>query len=257
VTDEEAYRLLELDQGASAQEIRKAYRKLAKVWHPDRLLNDVESKARATERLQAINAAYEHLRRRSTGSSAPPPRPETDHGRTASGQRGAAPRREERSIRSQLIDWCFQPVSLIAWGRQLVSWCLQHPKVATATSCGLVLIAAAAVAGTGVLPLHRSGTTSGVTHPVVAVAQPPEELKQDGADEKRPQAERERQPAERQPVERLAPERQPRATPERARPATVARLPRKKAARYERVEREERARFDARSYATDLRVWGN
>ena len=44
--------------GASAREIKKAYYKLARKWHPDKHPNNVE---KANKKMSKINAAYEML----------------------------------------------------------------------------------------------------------------------------------------------------------------------------------------------------
>jgi hypothetical protein len=58
----EPYRILGLQPGVSAKEIKRAYRDLAKVWHPDRFTHDPRLQARAQEQLKMINKAYEQLR---------------------------------------------------------------------------------------------------------------------------------------------------------------------------------------------------
>jgi DnaJ domain len=58
---EECYRLLEVDAGASAEEIRRAHRDLTKVWHPDRFGDDAALRRKAEEKLKAINEAYETI----------------------------------------------------------------------------------------------------------------------------------------------------------------------------------------------------
>jgi preprotein translocase subunit Sec63 len=55
------YRILELEQGASPSEIKRAYRDLAMVWHPDRF-SDPRMQQKAEDRLKQINAAYEFLK---------------------------------------------------------------------------------------------------------------------------------------------------------------------------------------------------
>src|ERR1700741_1248438 len=51
------YETLGLAGGASADEIKKAYRKLARQWHPD-----VNKAAGAAEKFKQINEAYEVLK---------------------------------------------------------------------------------------------------------------------------------------------------------------------------------------------------
>lgn len=58
----EDLKTLELEPGASADDIRKAWIDLTKVWHPDRFASDPDLQERAEEKLKGINAAYERLR---------------------------------------------------------------------------------------------------------------------------------------------------------------------------------------------------
>ena len=51
------YKILGVERSASEEDIRKAYRKLAMKYHPDRNPNDKE----AEERFKEINEAYEVL----------------------------------------------------------------------------------------------------------------------------------------------------------------------------------------------------
>ena len=55
------YRVLELEPGASLNEVKEAWRVLAKVWHPDRFPNDEKLQRKAGERLKDINGAYKTL----------------------------------------------------------------------------------------------------------------------------------------------------------------------------------------------------
>jgi curved DNA-binding protein CbpA len=59
---ERFYEVLELKVGASQNEIKDAYRDLAKVWHPDRFSHDPKLQIKAEEKLKLINQAYEKLR---------------------------------------------------------------------------------------------------------------------------------------------------------------------------------------------------
>ena len=54
-------RLLEVEPGASTDEIRQAYRDQTKVWHPDRFSNDTRLQQKAEERIRQINSAYRRL----------------------------------------------------------------------------------------------------------------------------------------------------------------------------------------------------
>jgi TonB family protein len=54
-------RILEIEPGASLEEIRQAYRDQTKVWHPDRFSNDVRLQKKAEDKLKQINLAYQRL----------------------------------------------------------------------------------------------------------------------------------------------------------------------------------------------------
>ncbi|SVB36538.1 uncharacterized protein METZ01_LOCUS189392, partial [marine metagenome] len=54
---EDPYRVLGVSNDASDAEIKRAYRKLARQYHPDRNPDD----AAAEERFKAIQAAYEDI----------------------------------------------------------------------------------------------------------------------------------------------------------------------------------------------------
>lgn len=58
---DEAYSILELKPGASQAEVKQAYRKLVKIWHPDRFPSP-EQKQAAEEKIKLINEAYNKLK---------------------------------------------------------------------------------------------------------------------------------------------------------------------------------------------------
>lgn len=58
---EEAYFVLELKPGASQAEIKYAYRKLVKIWHPDSF-PQAKQKQEAEEKIKIINEAYNKLK---------------------------------------------------------------------------------------------------------------------------------------------------------------------------------------------------
>jgi hypothetical protein len=65
-----AYAVLDLPQGASAEEVRAAYLDLVKIWHPDRHEREPERlRLRAQEKLKDITAAYEKLSAKLTSAS--------------------------------------------------------------------------------------------------------------------------------------------------------------------------------------------
>jgi hypothetical protein len=66
------YQILELDRNASLPDVRKKYRILIKVWHPDRFANDPSVRMEAEDKLKQINAAYEVLSDYLTGRRVPP-----------------------------------------------------------------------------------------------------------------------------------------------------------------------------------------
>lgn len=67
---EECYRLLDLDPGATDEEVKTAWRDLTKVWHPDRFAHDRDVQVKAEEKLKAINDAYERICAQRNGAPA-------------------------------------------------------------------------------------------------------------------------------------------------------------------------------------------
>ena len=55
---DDPYKVLGVDRNASDEEIKQAYRRLAKQYHPDRNPGDAE----AAKKMQQINAAYEKIK---------------------------------------------------------------------------------------------------------------------------------------------------------------------------------------------------
>ncbi len=67
----DAYSILELKPGASPTEVKRAYRKLVKIWHPDRFSHP-QKKQEAEQKIKQINEAYNKLKS-NLPSSAPQP----------------------------------------------------------------------------------------------------------------------------------------------------------------------------------------
>lgn len=94
------YETLGVWPGASFEELRRAYRGLVRVWHPDRFSHDPELQRRAQERLKAINESYSRLKaeRPSAGSRAGAKNPRTRE--RAPTTREASPPRSGASARA-------------------------------------------------------------------------------------------------------------------------------------------------------------
>ncbi|MBD2113369.1 MULTISPECIES: DnaJ domain-containing protein [Cyanophyceae] len=61
------YQLFALKPGASKQDLKQAYKRLAKQWHPDKFANDPANARIAEEKIKAINVAYEILQTHHVG----------------------------------------------------------------------------------------------------------------------------------------------------------------------------------------------
>ena len=55
----EAFNCLGVPYGAPWDDVKKAYRKLMRQWHPDKHGESPEAEQRATQKTQEITAAYE------------------------------------------------------------------------------------------------------------------------------------------------------------------------------------------------------
>ena len=53
------YKVLELSRNASIEDLKKAYREMVQVWHPDRFSSNPDLKIKAEEKMRQINEAYE------------------------------------------------------------------------------------------------------------------------------------------------------------------------------------------------------
>ena len=66
---------LELDQNASDEEFKQAYRDLVMVWHPDRFPHNPRLRQKAEAKLKSFNQAYAHLKGRRQMSAGSVTRP--------------------------------------------------------------------------------------------------------------------------------------------------------------------------------------
>jgi len=67
---QDPYKVLGVDPSASDEEIKKAYRELARKYHPDRFTSNPDMAELANEKMKEINTAYDDIcARRSKGDS--------------------------------------------------------------------------------------------------------------------------------------------------------------------------------------------
>lgn len=58
-----AYQALEIEPGATDEAVKKAYRRMAMKYHPDKVADAGEQiRQKATEKFRAVNEAYEHIK---------------------------------------------------------------------------------------------------------------------------------------------------------------------------------------------------
>jgi hypothetical protein len=62
------YKVLGVDPGASDDEVKKAYRNLARKYHPDKY-KDTDLKDMADEKMKEVNSAYEEIQKMRKGGS--------------------------------------------------------------------------------------------------------------------------------------------------------------------------------------------
>ena len=63
-SSDNAYKILEIDKNASTEEIKKAYRNMAKKYHPDKVVHlGKEHQKGAEEKFRQVQAAYEQLQK--------------------------------------------------------------------------------------------------------------------------------------------------------------------------------------------------
>jgi hypothetical protein len=96
--------VLGLTPDASAQDIKAAYRDMAKVWHPDRFTHDPRLQQKAQEKLKQINDAYRQLlasnfdSRRAHATNDPTRTPRTPHATDAPHAQHAARGTRQTSV---------------------------------------------------------------------------------------------------------------------------------------------------------------
>jgi hypothetical protein len=69
MTIHRSFEILELEQGATLDDVRQAYKDMANVWHPDRFSANPRLKHKAEQKLKEVNVAYETLKAFFQGST--------------------------------------------------------------------------------------------------------------------------------------------------------------------------------------------
>lgn len=59
MTIQRCFEILELQQGATLDDVRQAYKDIVNVWHPDRFSANPRLKQKAEQKLKEVNVAYE------------------------------------------------------------------------------------------------------------------------------------------------------------------------------------------------------
>jgi TPR repeat protein len=67
---QDLYRTLDLEPGATLADVKRSYRELVRVWHPDRFAHDPALERKGQEKLKRINLAFELLEKFFAGEDA-------------------------------------------------------------------------------------------------------------------------------------------------------------------------------------------
>src|SRR3981081_4481324 len=87
---ERCSQLLDLEPGASLDQVKLSYREQVKIYHPDRFEGDPKLQQKTQEKLKSINLAYERLCNLLEGASQLRPQPLTEERKPWSPPQGSS-----------------------------------------------------------------------------------------------------------------------------------------------------------------------
>lgn len=173
MTESEAWRVLNLEPGTPADQVRQAYLDLVKVWHPDRFEHDARLREKASQSLQRVNEAYAILQGRRLGTAPSPRTPPATQGHTSPPQAPPSP--------SQPDPPAAPPGATPFWTRRTVL------AIGGGTACGVILALALLARGPApVLPAPPAPSGSDIPLPSSARARA--EPRSDPRSELRPES---------------------------------------------------------------------
>ncbi|MCL1798878.1 MAG: J domain-containing protein [Eggerthellaceae bacterium] len=123
----EALRILGLDEDATAEDVRTAYKEVAQILHPDRFASSRKLQDRATEQFKNLQEAYDFLDKGKAAKA----------GRSSSGGRSPSPAASARQGRAAASEYEARLAGISAARAQLVA---QRDTVLDERRNGLILI---------------------------------------------------------------------------------------------------------------------
>lgn len=118
----EHYKILEIEYGASLEDIKQAHKDLVMVWHPDRFSGNPRLQQKAQEKLKLVNAAYEKLKTYHHNSQNSTPKSPQEHGSQSypsSQKRQTAP--EEFQFHSKSVARQHDPIISLQEAKSILS----------------------------------------------------------------------------------------------------------------------------------------